>query len=1044
MALISGTANKKDLLLNINGNDTLTGGSGVDTAQFNGKLSDYNFTVAHDDTPGGIGNYLLISDANGSDEVKADIEILRFLDASSATPKIKLLSVTQEVVANGFTEGDQTTSNLIALSDGSFINFWLSPDGYYFRKFNADGTSNSQETKILDQVKDELSSDVTAAVLNDGSFVLAWVGKDASGTGVFAQRFDTNGKYLEAKFRINDTITQDQNKPVITALSDGGYVIAWQSKNQGDSIQNGSSMGGMGGDSGSPNSTGVFAQIFDSGSNPVGWEIDVSKSSGIDPFVTALTGGQFIIGYEAIAGGITRMTAYASIYDGQGNSITTLHDSAVPHNDIADGGAYDGYDAYDDLIVTGLNGSASIDQINYSMEPFIPVGNVLDDAGRIINNLLRKIPKIPVAATLENNNAVVVWQAPIDPYLLAGVSPPTVGYDFSIMLRLYDSITGLALTQEIKANTFTTYDQSEPAVAPLSGGGFVVIWQSQLQDESYNGIYGQRFDSSGVKVGSEFQISTKVADSQKDPTVVGLKDGGFVVSWVAEFQDGNQQGKYQNGLSGTEIVMQRFDSNGNKLGLAVAGGSADDIIAIGGTDSIGMDGAAGKDTLTSGSGIDTLRGGDGDDLLDGGEGNDFLSGGNGDDTILAGSGNDTIDGGSGSDTLLLTGSNKDYEIEQVGNATIVTPLTSGEGIDTLLNIESLKYTIVIANEPDISSLSSSGSKNAVPGVNLSDDDLTKATVLDGTPNGDTLAGGNTKGIKADVLQGGAGDDRYIAKGEALVIYDTASVDTLKTDPATTLSSQALAKLGGVDTLQTGFADINLSAPLKNTIKGLRYIENVELDGTKPLKLIGSAVDNALSGNVANNVINGAAGNDIIWGNVGNDTLTGGAGNDVFIFRETPNPKINTDIITDFVHGTDKIRLSTAIFKDIDPDKDGVINFISDAGLTSSEINTASFIVYDWNTGSLYYDASDYDATGAEKVTNAILFAKLSASSSSKVGSHVVTGAARAVTVGAAGGTGGGATSDSTSSSSGGSSTSTTVVGSKHFPDLQVTDFDLFL
>jgi hypothetical protein len=1016
MASITGDT-LNNLLLSTSANDTITGGSGVDTASFSGQLTDYSLTAGSDTL---LKNYLLISNASvdGSDTVKADIEILRFLDSSSASPTTKLLAVSQEAIANGFTEDDQNTTNLLALSDGSFINFWLSPDGYYFRKFNADGTSLSLETKILDQEDDELSPDVTAAILKDGSFVLAWAGLDASGTGVYAQRFDSDGKSLGTKFRVNDTITDNQNKPAITALSDGGYVIAWESANQGDSIVNGVQVGDT------PNTTGVFAQIFDSGSNPVGWEIDVSQSGGSDPFVTALAGGKFVAGYNGITGSIERMTVYANIYDGQGNVVSALKDATAPHADIADGtGTYDAYDAVDDQIVTALAGYVpATNEINYSIEPILEPA-VTDDSAknRDLGNTHRFESKAPTAATLENNNTVVVWQAPIDPYEVPALNF-NLDYDFSIMLRLYNSTTGQALTQEIKANTFTLYDQRSPAVAALKStsgtdGGFVVIWQSQLDVQSYKGCYGQRYDKVGVKVGTEFQVNTKVADSQKDPTVVALADGGFVVSWVAEYQDGNQQGKYQNGLSGTEIVMQRFDKDGNKLGLSVAGGSADDSLSVGGADPFSLDGAAGNDTLTSGDDIDTLRGGDGADILDGGQANDFLFGGTGDDSIIAGSGNDTIDGGKGTDTLSLLGSKNDYELDRIGNAYVITALSGTEGTDTLLNIEILKFAVKVdANDLGITSLSSFGSTTAgsvVPGIEVSDTNLAQANVLTGTAQGDTLTGGNTKGA-ADTLQGDASDDLYIALGNSLIIYDTE----------------------GTDTLQTGLSNIDLSKPLTSKIKGLQYIENVELTGKKALKLIGSDADNALLGNDGSNLISGGIGNDTILGGAGKDKLTGGADEDVFIFKD-PLIAGNVDLITDFVSEEDKIRLSTAFFKDIDPDEDGVINFLSGAGIKSAQTDTAAFIVYNSKNGNLYYDGIG---------TKAVLFAKLagiaSTTSSSDTGTSTTTNTDSLPGIASSGSSW--SSSSSTSSSSGSTTTTTTLVGTKTFPDLLVSDFDLFL
>jgi hypothetical protein len=50
---------------------------------------------------------------------------------------------------------------------------------------------------------------------------------------------------------------------------------------------------------------------------------------------------------------------------------------------------------------------------------------------------------------------------------------------------------------EFQINTHTDGQQSNPAIAPLSDGGFVVTWHSGGQDGSVFGVYGQRYDKNG-------------------------------------------------------------------------------------------------------------------------------------------------------------------------------------------------------------------------------------------------------------------------------------------------------------------------------------------------------------------------------------------------------------------------------------------------------------------------------------------------------------------------------------------------------------------
>ena len=74
---------------------------------------------------------------------------------------------------------------------------------------------------------------------------------------------------------------------------------------------------------------------------------------------------------------------------------------------------------------------------------------------------------------------------------------------------------------------------------------------------------------------------------------------------------------------------------------------------------------------------------------------------------------------------------------------------------------------------------------------------------------------------------------------------------------------------------------------------------------------GSAGADDLRGFAGNDTLNGGAGNDTLIGGAGADTLTGGAGADKFVFTSTHDSAAGAsrDVITDFVHGVDKIVLS---------------------------------------------------------------------------------------------------------------------------------------
>jgi hypothetical protein len=107
---------------------------------------------------------------------------------------------------------------------------------------------------------------------------------------------------------------------------------------------------------------------------------------------------------------------------------------------------------------------------------------------------------------------------------------------------------------EFQANTHTTWNQKNAAVAIDGQGNFVVVWYSYRQDDDSGGIFGQRFDPNGIPIDDEFQINTETSGNQAEPSVAMNTAGDFIVAWQSP------------GIDEEDIFIQRFDPNGQKVG----------------------------------------------------------------------------------------------------------------------------------------------------------------------------------------------------------------------------------------------------------------------------------------------------------------------------------------------------------------------------------------------------------------------------------------------------------------------------------------------
>ncbi len=149
---------------------------------------------------------------------------------------------------------------------------------------------------------------------------------------------------------------------------------------------------------------------------------------------------------------------------------------------------------------------------------------------------------VDAVSTLSDDNFVVVWHA-------------DQGGTFDIFMQRFTR-TGTPVGSETQVNTTATDSQINPTVAGLTGGGFAVIWQSNLQDGSLNGIYAQRYDSTSTAVGGEFLVNTTTAGEQVNATIAALSNGGFVIAWEDQVNDSASYGVYQ----------QVYDSSGVAVG----------------------------------------------------------------------------------------------------------------------------------------------------------------------------------------------------------------------------------------------------------------------------------------------------------------------------------------------------------------------------------------------------------------------------------------------------------------------------------------------
>ena len=171
--------------------------------------------------------------------------------------------------------------------------------------------------------------------------------------------------------------------------------------------------------------------------------------------------------------------------------------------------------------------------------------------------------RVPNAATNGVDRTLVVYR---------GYTPNYGG----IIGQFFD-LTGHAITGEFIAMDYpvnTPFEQAYGFRKPVAGvdasGNGVVAWEAgdilDQPDGSCTGIYAQRIDATGARIGSPFQVNTSTSGCQVEPQLAVQPDGSFLIAW-----------SHANGFgSNPGVFARRYDSAGAPQGNDFRIGSAGD------------------------------------------------------------------------------------------------------------------------------------------------------------------------------------------------------------------------------------------------------------------------------------------------------------------------------------------------------------------------------------------------------------------------------------------------------------------------------------
>ncbi|WP_249116645.1 hypothetical protein [Ciceribacter sp. L1K23] len=410
-----------------------------------------------------------------------------------------------EAIVNQTTDNRQSISKITTLADGGWLVTWMSENDVasdiYMQRFGADGAAIGGEVQVTSSpTVYEEDPDVTA--LSDGGWVVAWkqYADQTSPPNAYQQRFDADGVAVGGAVRTGTSTGASELSVSLAALSDGGWVATWFGYDGNDEF--------------------ICQQRFAADGSASGAEtrLGVTASSEVSfPRVAALSDGGWVVAW-------------------------TFENEDTGHYDIC--------------------------QLRFAAD-----GTVVGQIQRV-NTSSTDVQSQSFVTGLSDGGWVVTWRS-------------DDGDGDNIYQQRFQA-DGSAAGGEQQVATTTADQDIWPAVAALADGGWVTVWISERGGE-YD-IYQQRYDASGNAVGTETLVNAVTGGAQYYPSVTALPGGGWVVIWATP--DGSDSGIAQRVFAA--------DIEGTALAETLEGTAFDETIrGYGGNDT--LDGPAATTSCSAAS-----------------------------------------------------------------------------------------------------------------------------------------------------------------------------------------------------------------------------------------------------------------------------------------------------------------------------------------------------------------------------------------------------------------------------------------------------------
>jgi FG-GAP-like repeat len=328
----------------------------------------------------------------------------------------------------------------------------------------------------------DVQDDGQIVALADGGYLIVWTDHsrafNPAGSAVIGQRYDLLGNRVGGEFDISQLVTGDQSAPAVTALPDGGILVAFvDSANNGD----------------------IFVRRYDADLNQVGTDtIDNSAATTTQPSLTAFADGSYVVAY----------TVGAANTDIEGRLVSPAGAVGAPFTIFADANSSD-----EPELTTLSNGNFVV--------VFRDDDNFLEDTVRfrVLQPNGTGVAQGSVSGSGQEDSDADVAALRDGGFVIAHRVDDFMASDDALHVTIFDNNANIVREFEPALGP-----HNDPDLVALSDGGFLVTWEAAFGDA----LVAQRSDAAGNLVGSRFTVHQDVTfDGEVSARAALLQDGRF-------------------------------------------------------------------------------------------------------------------------------------------------------------------------------------------------------------------------------------------------------------------------------------------------------------------------------------------------------------------------------------------------------------------------------------------------------------------------------------------------------------------------------------